>query len=80
MFWADVDTRGTGDVWYRQSIDPILFDRANTEIRSSFPYQAPFNATQMHIFTWEGVGYFDSRSEGVSVCTIIIIVLTFLVI
>jgi len=70
VFWGDVDTRGTGNVWYRLSNDPVLFDRANTEIRTAFPYQAPFNATQMYIFTWEGVGYFDSKSDQVSACTL----------
>ena len=66
VFWADVDTRGTGDIWYHQSTDPLLFDRANTEIRTAFPYQAPFNTTQMYIFTWDRVGYFDSNIDRVS--------------
>ena len=66
MFWADVDTRGTGDVWYHQSNDAVLFDRANTEIRTAFPYQASFNVTQIYIFTWEEVGYFDRVSAQVS--------------
>lgn len=65
MFWADVDTRGTGDLWYRLSTDSLLFDRANTEIRTAFPYQPPFNATQMYIATWDGVGYFDSKVDRV---------------
>ena len=65
VFWADVDTRGTGDVWYRQSTDPLLFDRANTEIRTAFPYQAPFSATLLYIFTWDRVGYFNSTVNQV---------------
>jgi len=63
VFWADVDTRGTGDLWFRQSTDPLLLDRANTEIRNAFPYQAPFNATQMYIATWDVVGYFDNKVD-----------------
>lgn len=35
-YWADVDTRGTGQVWYRETDNRHLLDRAQREI-SLFP-------------------------------------------
>jgi len=64
-FWADVDTRGTGNVWYRESINPDLLDRANREIARVFPAQIPFTASDLFIATWEGVGYFNSKTDKV---------------
>ena len=36
-YWADVDTRGSGQVFYRQTADPSLLARATSEIRTAFP-------------------------------------------
>ena len=67
-FWADVDTRGTGDVWYHNSTDPLLLNRASIDIRNAFPAQAAagFTATDMFIATWDGVGYFNQHTDLVS--------------
>ena len=66
-FWADVDTRAPngGDVWYRQTTDQALLDRANTQIRNAFPLQPQFTATNLIIATWDSVGYFDSKDDKV---------------
>ena len=64
-FWADVDTRGTGNVWYRESLDAALIARANNEIATAFPAQIPFTASDLFIATWDGVGYFDSKTDKV---------------
>ena len=66
-FWADVDTTATGNVWYRQSSTQTLLDRANMEIRNAFPLQPTFTATDLFIVTWDQVGYFDSKSDRVSI-------------
>jgi len=65
-FWADVDTTNAGQVWYRQSTDQTLLDRANTQIRNAFPVESIFNATNLFIATWKYVGYFDSNNDRVS--------------
>ena len=67
VFWADVDTRGTGEVWHRVNNDSLLFERANPAIRTAFPYQVPFSATRMYIFTWDKVGYFTRKINLVSI-------------
>jgi len=66
-FWADVDTTSAGDVWYRQTTDQILLDRANTQIQNAFPLQPQFTATDLFIATWDHVGYFDSNNDKVAI-------------
>ena len=67
-FWGDVDTRGTGTVWYQRSIDNALLNRASMDIRNAFPTQAAagFTATDLFIATWDRVGYFNSHTDLVS--------------
>ena len=55
-YWADVDTRGTGSVWYRQTTDTQLLARARDEIRAAFINQGSFNPTSLFIATWDHVG------------------------
>ena len=64
-YWADVDTRGAGEIFYRQSSDPSLLARANREIQAAFP--ASRNATIRNLFiaTWVDVGYYSRRNDKV---------------
>ena len=64
-YWADVDTRGTGSVWYRQTTDTQLLARARDEIRAAFINQASFNPTSLFIATWDHVGYYNRRTDKV---------------
>ena len=64
-YWADVDTRGTGLVWYRETASPDLLDRAQTEIRRIFAAQENFVPTYLFIATWDHVGYYDSHVDKV---------------
>ena len=67
-FWGDVDSRGTGTVWYQRSTDNALLSRATIDIRNAFPAQAAagFIATDLFIATWDGVGYFSRNTDLVS--------------
>ena len=67
-FWGDVDTRGTGNVWYNNNTDPTVLNRASNDIRSAFPFQAAagFTATDVFIATWDRVGYFNQHTDLVS--------------
>ena len=67
-FWGDVDTTGTGDVWYHNSMNTSQLNRASTDIRNAFPAQAAagFTATSLFIATWNRVGYFNSHTDLVS--------------
>ena len=67
-FWGDVDTRGTGIVWYHNSTDPTVLNRASDDIRNAFPMQAAagFTATDVFVATWDRVGYYNQRTNLVS--------------
>ena len=66
-FWGDVDTRGTGTVWHRESTDQADRDRAQREIRRAFPAQAArFTSRLVFIATWDHVGYYNSQMDLVS--------------
>ena len=64
-YWADVDTRGTGIIWYRETTDPDLLERADNEIRQAFPTMR-FESQLLFISTWDHVGYFDQKTDRVS--------------
>lgn len=64
-FWADVNTQNGGDVWYHQSTNSTLLNRASIEIRNAFPPQASagFTATNLFIATWDRVAPFSSSGN-----------------
>ena len=64
-YWADVDTRGSGQVLYRQSTDPSLLARASREIQNAFPSSQNVNITNLLIATWDEVGYYFRNSDKV---------------
>ena len=64
-YWADVDTRGTGQVFYRQTTDPSLLARATTEIRAAFSNSQNVAITNLLIVTWDNVGYYYRKSDKV---------------
>lgn len=68
-FWADVDNRRAGDVYYREATDPAVLRRATEDVRRSFPELPDFSATWVFIATWYRVTFFGgSSSSPVSVC------------
>ena len=64
-YWTDLITTFTGNIWYQQSTDNTLLDRATVEIRGSFP--APettsFTATNLLIVTWDQVPRYGNSNE-----------------
>ena len=63
-YWADVDTTGTGVVWYRQTGDSVLLNRARDDIRAAFT-ALDFTPSYLFIATWDHVGYFSSHTDKV---------------
>ena len=61
VYWADVDTRGTGNVSYRESRDTDLLQRTSGYIKRAFP-TLTFSPTYIFIATWDHVGFFDSQT------------------
>ena len=62
-YWADVDTTGTGTVWYRETSEASLLTRAKREIQTAFVDQMFFEPTTLFIATWDHVGYFNSHTD-----------------
>ncbi|VDI06757.1 Hypothetical predicted protein, partial [Mytilus galloprovincialis] len=65
-YWADVDTKTVGDVWYRETSNPTLLGRASSDIRTSFPQQPKFNASWIFITTWDDVAFFGADEVGLT--------------
>lgn len=64
-FWADVNTEHVGgSVWFRETFEQDLLDRASAEIRSYFLQQRRFTASWMFIATWYNVGYYGASRDG----------------
>ena len=64
-YWADVDTRGTGNIYYRNTTDRSLLARATSEIRAAFPTSRNVDIKNLLIATWDGVGYYFQNSGKV---------------
>ena len=66
-FWADADTRRTGQIFYRHSTDPNLLMRATSEIRYGIPSSDNLTITNLLIATWDSVGYYSLNIDKVSI-------------
>jgi len=64
-FWADFDITGTGNIYYRQTTNPELLDRATREISDAFPVSEEFSITSLFIATWDAVGYYYQGTDKV---------------
>ena len=64
-FWADVDTRGNGSVYYRETSSASIISTVASDMSNAFPSQLPFYATSVVIATWDRVGYYDRHTDKV---------------
>ena len=62
-FWADVNTRKGGVVYYRETQDLALRTRVSEEIRKYFVRQRHFSAKWLMIATWLNVAGFGGDSS-----------------
>ena len=69
-YWADVDIRGNGRIYYRQTSDPNLLARVANDIRSGFATSENVTVTNLLIATWNVVGYYYYNSDKVHICTL----------
>ncbi|XP_041268181.1 sushi, nidogen and EGF-like domain-containing protein 1 [Onychostruthus taczanowskii] len=66
-YWADVDTRVGGDVFYRQSRDPQLLARLAQDLAPAVPPgDPPPQPTWAFVATWDRVAYFGTASDKVN--------------
>ncbi|XP_062572621.1 LOW QUALITY PROTEIN: protein mesh-like, partial [Saccostrea cucullata] len=62
-FWADVNTINGGTVWYRETVNSTLLNRASEEVRAYFPRFFRFRASWIFIVTWDQVAYHGCDSS-----------------
>ena len=58
-YWADFDLTATGNVFYRQSRNPLLLARATNELQAAFPMSQNVFVINLLIVTWDAVGYYS---------------------
>ncbi|XP_030432394.1 sushi, nidogen and EGF-like domain-containing protein 1 isoform X3 [Gopherus evgoodei] len=61
-FWADVDNRRAGEVYYRESKDQTILERATKDIGQYFPEFLEFSAVWVFVATWYRVTFFGGSS------------------
>ena len=61
VYWADVDTTGTGGVGYHESRDVDLLQRTSDHVKRAFPTMT-FSPTYLFIATWDRVGFYQSQT------------------
>ena len=66
-FLSDVDTRGIGNITYREDTSAPLLNRTRLEIQRAFENSSNFEPTSLLIVTWDTVGYFNQNTDKVSV-------------
>ena len=64
-YWADVDTRGNGSVYYRETSNASIISTVASHVSNAFPSHSPFYATSVVIATWYRVGYYDEHTDKV---------------
>ncbi|XP_076314540.1 uncharacterized protein LOC143226890 [Tachypleus tridentatus] len=70
--YTDVDIRGTGRVYYRETKSQRLLTRANNDIQRHFSQGRDFQATSLFIATWDNVGHFDQKTSLVNTFQVVI--------
>lgn len=73
-YWGDVDTTGTGMVWYLQTNNSELLTMARNDVLAVYTEFDFFNPTTLLIATWDHVGYFDQGVNLVSILFIFVVI------
>ena len=59
-YWADVDTRKSGTVWFRETNNAAILSRISREIMLD---GVNFQPNIALIVTWDRVGYYSAHSD-----------------
>jgi hypothetical protein len=63
-FWADVDTTNGGNVYYRETTDSSLLEKAKQEVIRAFPGTSNnLSLEWLFIVTWDNVAFFGSQNN-----------------
>ncbi|ESO97555.1 hypothetical protein LOTGIDRAFT_208735 [Lottia gigantea] len=72
VYLSDVDTRGTGKVYYRETQDKSSLQRAALDIQTHFTGQESFEPTSLFIVTWDKVGYYKQGTDKTNTFQLVI--------
>lgn len=66
-FYANIDLRGSGQVFYRESADPRILSQATALVGQSYPrFRGRYAATAVFVATWYQVGYYKKNADRVN--------------
>ena len=68
-FWADVDTREIGEVFYRQTKESIYVAMVKNDIDGKFENAHGYAPSILFIATWNSVSYSNKNTNQVSICS-----------
>ncbi|KAK7103484.1 nidogen-like [Littorina saxatilis] len=72
-FLADIDTRGAGRVFYRETQDENLLQRAAADVQSHFSGKGGFRPQALFIVTWDSVGYYDRQVDRLNTFQLVLV-------
>ncbi|KAL7981567.1 hypothetical protein Chor_005655 [Crotalus horridus] len=61
-FWADVHNGIRGEIYYRETTDPVLLKKVSKDIRKYFKNLSSFTAVSVFIATWDEVTFYGGSS------------------
>ena len=61
MFYAPIEVKNAGEVFYRETRNESFVKKATDQVRASFVREKDFLATSVFIATWKNVAHADGR-------------------
>ncbi|KAL3211186.1 hypothetical protein MRX96_000866 [Rhipicephalus microplus] len=61
--YSDVDVRGVGRIFYRETQEPSLLARFEQAVGAHFASGSTFRARSLFVATWEGVGHYERKTD-----------------
>ena len=62
-FWDDINIERFGNIFYRQTSNITLLQRARDQLQELFPSSGNFTPTTLFIATWDRVAEFEGGSQ-----------------
>ena len=62
-FWDNLGIGRSGSIFYRQTNDTTLLQRARDQLQELFPSSGNFTPTTLFIATWDRVAQFEGGSQ-----------------
>ena len=62
-FWNDVDIRRFGNIYYRETSNVTLLQRARDQLQELFPSSGNFTPTTLFIATWDKVAEYGGETQ-----------------